>query len=141
MKYLILLLSILFFSDMALAQDLSKHQWQHRLILVISNELDQPLVQQQLSTLYSNEEGLAERKLKIYQVLPKQFRLDQQEWQDSDQLYLQFHQNNEPFMVILIGLDGGIKLKRTELLNTNELFALIDGMPMRRAEMRRKDQN
>lgn len=37
--------------------------------------------------------------------------------------------------IILIGKDGGVK-ERTDALNLDELFALIDAMPMRRAEMR-----
>jgi hypothetical protein len=39
--------------------------------------------------------------------------------------------------VVLIGKDGGVKL-RAAGLNLEEIFTLIDGMPMRRAEMRRQ---
>jgi hypothetical protein len=40
------------------------------------------------------------------------------------------------FSVTLIGKDGGEKLRRTKLLAPEELFAIIDAMPMRRAEIR-----
>ncbi|MBT8185067.1 MAG: DUF4174 domain-containing protein, partial [Eudoraea sp.] len=36
------------------------------------------------------------------------------------------------------GLDGGIKYRKTALLTMEELFSIIDSMPMRRAEMRKK---
>ena len=42
------------------------------------------------------------------------------------------------FSVVLIGKDGGEKLRRTTPLSPAELFAIVDAMPMRRAEMREK---
>ena len=42
------------------------------------------------------------------------------------------------FRLLLIGKDGGVKLDRTESVHLNELFALIDTMPMRQREMREK---
>jgi hypothetical protein len=51
------------------------------------------------------------------------------------------------FEIVLIGLDGGIKLRQDSSPEKDnlffadplaELYALIDGMPMRRAEMRRQ---
>ena len=42
------------------------------------------------------------------------------------------------FTVVLVGKDGGEKYRSHRPLSTAELFALIDAMPMRRAEMRRR---
>ena len=42
------------------------------------------------------------------------------------------------FSVVLIGKDGGEKLRRTTPLSSEELFAIVDAMPMRRAEMRER---
>jgi len=41
------------------------------------------------------------------------------------------------FTIILIGLDGGEKLRQTKPLDTTTLFAIIDGMPMRRQELKK----
>lgn len=38
------------------------------------------------------------------------------------------------FRVRLVGKDGGVKLDQTEPVEVPALFALIDAMPMRRAE-------
>ncbi|MEN0050651.1 MAG: DUF4174 domain-containing protein, partial [Bacteroidota bacterium] len=47
---------------------------------------------------------------------------------------------NNSFTVILIGKDGGEKLRRKgKLLTRKALYQTIDVMPMRRAEMRRKN--
>jgi hypothetical protein len=42
------------------------------------------------------------------------------------------------FAVILMGKDGGIKLRRQSQTKLTDIFALIDAMPMRREEMRQK---
>jgi hypothetical protein len=42
------------------------------------------------------------------------------------------------FSVVIIGKDGGEKLRRTTPLSSEELFAIVDAMPMRRAEMRER---
>ncbi len=43
------------------------------------------------------------------------------------------------FGIALVGKDGGVKLRRREPISTDELFGLIDAMPMRRNEMRRDE--
>ena len=40
----------------------------------------------------------------------------------------------------LIGKDGGQKWRQSEPLDMETLFALIDGMPMRQAEMREQKE-
>ena len=44
-------------------------------------------------------------------------------------------QTAKAFRVRLVGKDGGVKLDRGEPVDIPTLFALIDAMPMRRAEM------
>ena len=45
----------------------------------------------------------------------------------------------DPFFkgIVLIGKDGGIKLKRPFVVSAGEIFDMIDSMPMRKAEMKR----
>jgi len=40
------------------------------------------------------------------------------------------------FGLELIGLDGGVKYRSTSAVPLEELWTLIDGMPMRRAELK-----
>lgn len=42
------------------------------------------------------------------------------------------------FSVVLVGKDGGVKLRSTTVLGSDQLFPLIDAMPMRRKEMSRQ---
>jgi hypothetical protein len=46
--------------------------------------------------------------------------------------------NDDP-RVILIGKDGGIKLNKSSVMH-NQIFDLIDSMPMRQSEMRKKSE-
>ena len=42
---------------------------------------------------------------------------------------------SEPFAVMLVGKDTGVKLRRGQPVTMDEVFGLIDTMPMRRREM------
>ena len=44
----------------------------------------------------------------------------------------------DAFAIVLVGKDGGEKLRRTTPLSPEELFSIVDAMPMRRAELREK---
>ena len=45
-----------------------------------------------------------------------------------------------PYQFYLIGLDGGLKEKRKKSMSQQELFALIDSMPMRLNEMKKGNE-
>jgi hypothetical protein len=42
------------------------------------------------------------------------------------------------FRVVLVGKDGGVKLTSAEPLSAGRIFSVVDAMPMRRDEMRRR---
>lgn len=122
------------------AQDLSGHQWKNRLILVLTNDTTDTDYQNQLKIFQTAIEDMKERKLVIYHITPTQYCIenDNKKWHNSSKLYTNYKQTNTPFEVILIGLDGRIKLTQNDILTTDKLFAIIDAMPMRKAELRRK---
>lgn len=134
------ILTMLIMSQDIYAQKLSHHKWENRLVLILTNDIDNPTYQSQLLEFNKEAEGLAERKLIIYQVLPDKYvtgLADSSEWIVSSKLYGNY-QKESVFEVILIGLDGRIKLRQTEILSCEALFSLIDTMPMRQAELREK---
>lgn len=57
---------------------------------------------------------------------------------DSASLRARYKVSPDDFRVLLVGKDGTVKLDRQSLLTPKEVFALIDTMPMRREEVRRK---
>ena len=57
---------------------------------------------------------------------------------DAQALRERFDVAPDTFRVVLIGKDGGEKLRLDEVPDLDAVFALIDGMPMRRAEIRER---
>jgi hypothetical protein len=145
MKWILL---ILFTNTMLMvsSQILEKHQWENRILLVIGegNESSKDY-SNQLKIINDSYQGFRERKLIVYSVLPRKHSLldltknQQANWVQNPELYSTYNQENKPFKVVLIGLDGSTKEERTELFNSQDLFAIIDGMSMRKAEIRRKN--
>lgn len=125
----------------AFAQDLKEYQWKNRLLIVVASDAALPLFRQQLAVLQADAQGLSERKLLIFQVLPTAYRIGldhNTKWNAGENLYERFARTGSPFTVLLIGLDGGVKVWQTDLMPLEELFGRIDAMPMRKAELRNR---
>ena len=71
-----------------------------------------------------NEDALAERDMVIHLLIKKQ---DEHE---------PFNLEEDKFTVLLIGKDGTEKGRWHEPVSVEELFTLIDTMPMRQREMK-----
>lgn len=123
------------------AQNFLKHQWQHRILVIQFDEVNQQNYTAQLHDLRINNSGLTERKLIVYQFCDDQYRMGvdkESEWRKADPLILEEIKKDADmdFSILLIGLDGGIKLRQSKALTTEELFRIIDSMPMRAREIR-----
>lgn len=137
-KIILYLILTLIPSVSMVAQDLSAHKWNDRLLLILTTENSQYLHQEQMMILQHNREGLEERKLVIYSVMPHQYKkgMDSAKWMKSSRVHDRYSEEGKEFEVILMGLDGGVKLRQSEILSIEKLFATIDAMPMRRNEIR-----
>lgn len=112
-------------------------QWKNRVLLIFSESAQNQHYKQQVRLLDDNAGGLVERDLIILTVFPERVELrNSAEVLDfsADELR-QFYKVNTSFTVVLIGKDGGEKKRTQTILNPQELFGIIDAMPMRRAEM------
>ena len=98
------------------------------------------LLEAWISLFRKNKEALLERKLVIYAFTEDAFRFHFDEyWQKSEKLHQRYIHKNKSFKIFLLGLDGDIKLEQSSLLTAKKLFATIDGMQMRRREIRNKN--
>lgn len=86
----------------------------HRILVISAPSRDDRVYQRQAAELLADWAGLAERDF----VVQTRF-------------------NAPAFSVVLIGKDGGEKHRQDSLLTARDLFAMVDAMPMRRAEMER----
>ncbi|MFT5885303.1 MAG: hypothetical protein ACI9IP_001763 [Arcticibacterium sp.] len=141
MKHKLTISLVLLFATMmiqlpAFSQTLKKHQWKNRVLLVISNKENNEPFQKQMDE-FSDEKPLNERKLVLYKVFPESYILEEKRI-NSSVLFEMYIKNKKDFCVVLIGLDGGVKLSQSNPLSSQDLFRIIDSMPMRRSEIRKK---
>jgi hypothetical protein len=121
------------------AQNLSQHLWKNRVILILSE--DNSAFERQMLAFKANEKGIYERSLIVYHLKSDEYEqvMPKGDVQRSMNLFKKNNQANVSFELILIGLDGGIKLRQKEFLSCEKLFAIIDSMPMRSAEIKNRD--
>ena len=122
------------------AQDLSEHRWKDRILLVYTTDRDSEMFRKQLDAWTNDMEGLEERKLELYAVTPSMVRRgwSRGKWEERDDSLDQFLSKKGDFEVILLGLDGRVKLRQDQLLDSEKLYRTIDAMPMRQSELRNK---
>ena len=126
---------------MAAARPLERWRWQSRLVVVLAERLDDPLLEAQLRLLQDASDGLLERDMVVVAAAGDVVTIDGREAADVtvESLRAAYAAPGAGSQVLLIGKDGGVKLRSTEPVSTDELFALIDSMPMRRREMQERN--
>ena len=95
----------------------------HRKLLVFRSTHDARSYEQQMAELQAHAQDRKERDLLIVE--------------GDEKLRGSFHVPADEFAIVLIGKDGGEKLRRHTPLTVRELNAVIDAMPMRQQEMRK----
>ena len=106
-------------------ETLDQYRWSHRPVLLFAPSEHDKAYRLQMKILDAAESGLAERDVLVLSdildvgrgKLRKTFQID-------------------GFEIILIGKDGGVKLRSKTPISVEDLFSVIDAMPMRRQEMR-----
>jgi len=124
-------------------QNMEKYKWQNR-ILIIKSPTKQDLKYLAQTKEYNNSNiEFKERKLLVYEIVGDKYRLtdyqkskEKSQWQDLLEKNETVLDSLSEFEVILIGLDGGVKLKKRDVLIKEDLFKTIDRMPMRLRELR-----
>lgn len=142
MKPLLLTLAILFtIPTMLDAQSLDTYRWKSRLILLFTPTPENPLYVEQMRLLKAQSAEFEERDV-LFIALTPQGKYDETGCVSDESLARQYYQHFKPaeeqFELILVGLDSGEKLRAQNTLTQSfVLLELIDGMPMRRQQIRR----
>jgi hypothetical protein len=125
------------------AMDLDAFKWKNRLIFLFAPHADDPMLDALRREISSRPQAVKERDLVVFEILESgDSRMDATPIgpQTATLLRERFGIPPETFTLILVGKDGGVKLRRNDYVELEAVFALIDSMPMRRNEMRRKGQ-
>ena len=142
---LMLLMAMSVFSSrnaQAQSLDLSVFKWKNRLLFLFAPNRNHPLFDALHKSLAARQSEAAERDLVVFEIFESAASSMNDEAIDSETARLlreKFGIRRAEFAVILIGKDGGIKLDRKEHTKLDDIFSLIDAMPMRQEEMRQRN--
>ncbi|UII76673.1 DUF4174 domain-containing protein [Flagellimonas sp. HMM57] len=126
MRLLAIFLLFLTFQSVS-SQELAQYKWQNRLVILVSLDLESASVEKQASLFHDTKKAMTEREMLLLRLSP-----------DSKELEAyNISWNYEG--VLLIGKDGGLKAKYDFMVTPSILFELVDSMPMRRSEIRSKN--
>lgn len=120
--------------------NLNDYRWQNRILLIYAEHPSDLVYSEQISHFAEHHAGIEERDLFVISIFtdePSLFGKKEMDENSTKQMTSRYFSDTPEFRLILIGKDGGVKLREDELVTTEDLFGLIDSMPMRRSEMRR----
>jgi hypothetical protein len=100
-----------------------------RMLLIFADKASNPALKEQMQTLKADTKGLAERDVEIHTY-----------YGDRDVKMFQDKKIRSNYTVILVGKDGGDKMRATSPVTLKTLFSTIDEMPMRQVEMARVEK-
>lgn len=134
LRCIVLLLLMLQLNTMT-SQDFREFKWKKRILLLIDTKNDLNTRNLQLSKFNARYNEMKERDLVLFVYNGKEVL-------DRDGMLTNINPDNLTYGefqgIILIGKDGGVKFRKKYLVEANEVFDLIDQMPMRRAEMKNR---
>ncbi|MEQ8965577.1 MAG: DUF4174 domain-containing protein [Azospirillaceae bacterium] len=128
---------------------LAPHRWADRVIVVVAPGEESDALAEQDRRFAADPTGLAERHLVVYRVAGEAVSRRSFGWSSAADgadppsaadLRAAIDAPADAFRVVLIGKDGGVKLRADAPLALDRLYATIDAMPMRRREMREQDR-
>ena len=118
---------------------LNGYKWKNRVLLILGSSKSSELINAQLTRLEPLNKAFDERKILILKAVDGNLQIlngsNTHNYSKSD-LNAVFNAEKADFKLILIGLDGGIKLEQKQPIDRLDLFGLIDGMPLRKAEIK-----
>ncbi|MGI9126556.1 MAG: DUF4174 domain-containing protein [Mycobacterium sp.] len=122
----------------AVAAELSDYLWQSRPLLVFSPTDNDPRLVDMMGRIEATRCDFAERDMVLGMIVTEGAgTLDGQtvDASQAQRLQTQFGVDANSFSVVLIGKDGGEKLRVNSVPDMPAIYAVIDGMPMRGREM------
>lgn len=139
MRFIGILLVLTFFmtSSKVFSQDLDAYQWKNRIILLKDANLDSDWLQAQLKRLKSNSQELLDREVLLFLLTDTSVYDEKlkQTMLQADSIVTKYGLSNFNGLV-LIGKDGGTKLKKEFIVSPSTIIELIDSMPMRMTEIK-----
>jgi hypothetical protein len=118
--------------------ELGKFQWKNRILLIFAPSAEDPARESLVAELNTQVAGVRGRDLligELFEAGASRFAGAPVTPQSAEAFRREFAVRKGTSTVILVGKDGEVKLRREGPVQTAEIFALIDSMPMRQKEM------
>ena len=123
------------------ADPLQRYAWNARLLVVVADNAEDADFVTQKADIAANADGYRDRDLVVFLFAGEKLVATQPQQDidlDGTAMRKRLRLPQSGFATALIGLDTGVKLRSAEPIDACELFREIDGMPMRRQEIRAK---
>jgi len=118
---------------------LDQFRWENRIIVLFAPDSGIDAYQTQMNKFSALEEQLLDRDLILISLFDNECStLNGKTISDSSAKSIRdgLSHSDQTYSIFLIGKDGGVKLRRNGVLEPEELFRVIDRMPMRQREIR-----
>lgn len=132
MKWILIFIGL---TNLGMAQNLNKHLWEERVILIFADSTENELADKQVQFFMNQKEALKDRNTALYYCK-----------NNVCDVYFSRHAKQSPrsmhldtsFKVVLVGLDGDIKYESQQLEAAQVYFGKIDKMYLRKREMQKR---
>ena len=114
--------------------------WKNRPLLVFVPAANDTVLSEQRSALASQRNDLVERDVVVIEIIGSDVWIGTGDAPSLNpaELRARYGVDESESVVLLVGKDGGVKMRQSSALSAQALFAEIDAMPMRRREMRER---
>lgn len=139
---LIVTLFLVSCSEPDIARMLESYQWKNRLLIVLSPSFDDARFTAQQRALANYRNDAEERELVVFHISDRDGVGIDGELKPhlfAAPFYRHLQADPGEFSVILIGKDGGEKLRQHAPVTAEQLNGIIDAMPMRQKESEMKN--
>ena len=122
---------------------LDAYRWQNRIVVIFADQDTREDLARQYQMMLIESDGMRDRDLIVVTVETDLVEIDgvANPTIRADRLRDAFNVPKQGYSTLLVGKDGGVKLRSRQPVTTEDLFALIDGMPMRQREMREQSNS
>ena len=138
------IMSILISSNVAASGrngvELGNYLWKKRPLLLFAPSPNSPMYRSIPDSLSAHQDQIQERHMVIIEVFQNGLvRIDgkSDSRRKAESFRQQFSAKEGELTAILVGKDGGLKLRQNGNLDLGKIFSIIDTMPMRQQEMRK----
>jgi hypothetical protein len=121
------------------AAGMDAYRWKYRPVMVFAPSADTPALAQQKRVVGAESGLLRDRDIVVVYVVGDDVShvFGPAPGAGAAALRARYGVEKNAFAALLVGKDGGVKLRSAAALSGNRLAGLIDAMPMRQDEMRK----